>query len=91
MAQRYHNIKEAEEAFIQACFHLAAYTQPFRHGFETNGMAADFNLPDNYDLKAYLIMGSAKCRKDDTTRETTGILPRLYTSRSSSRRYRRPR
>ena len=90
MALRYQTDEEAERSFIQACTHLATYKQPFRHGFETNGMAADFGLPNNYDLKAYLIIGGAKCKKDDTTREKTGILPRLYTA-SSSGRYKRQR
>jgi len=90
MALRYQTDEEAELAFTQACTHLGTYQQPFRHGFETTGMAADFGLPDNYDLKAYLLIGNVKCEKDDTTKKITGVLPKVYTS-SSSRRYRRNR
>ncbi len=88
MTPRYQTEEEANEAFVQACTHLAAYNPPFRHGLETAGMAADFGLPEKYDLKAFLIMGSEKCRKDDTTRETTGVLPRLYSASSRRRRQR---
>lgn len=77
MAEHYITKEARVAAWEQACYHLSHYRPAFRHGMEIKGMASDFGLPEEYDMRAYLIIGTARTIIDEETTRQTRVIPRI--------------